>query len=317
MPKSKPHVSIGLPVFNGEMYIRQAVDSILAQTYRDFELIICDNASTDNTRQICLDYVQKDDRVKYYRNATNMGAAPNYNRVFLLSSGDYFKWAAHDDVLAPTYLEKCVKILDDDYDKSLVLCHSKVGMIDENGVLVGTYDDKLPSKLDSWKTHERFGHVIRPRSVWVIMGLIRSELLAKTCLHACHIGADLNLLAELSLIGRIWEIPESLFFRRNHQHAYSNFYESKKVVRDYKIQLKWWGENKKGRLLMLPNWMICFEYFKSVNRISLNLSERLLCIIEIGKRLIRTRCVPLRNDLVNAFQLWRFRLRYGRTSERA
>ena len=103
-----PRVSIGMPVYNGEEFLERALDSLLAQSFSDFELIISDNASQDKTQEICLRYAARDPRVKYYRNETNIGAAENFNRVFALSSGEYFKWAGHDDSWTPDYLERCV-----------------------------------------------------------------------------------------------------------------------------------------------------------------------------------------------------------------
>ena len=81
---------------------------MLAQTYTDFEVIICDNASTDDTQAICEEYAKKDARIRYVRNPVNLGAAPNYNKSFELSNGRYFNWFAHDDLLAPDYLQRCV-----------------------------------------------------------------------------------------------------------------------------------------------------------------------------------------------------------------
>ena len=118
-----PKVSIGLPVYNGEPFLSETIDAILAQTFKDFELIICDNASTDDTERICRRYAARDKRISYYRQHHNIGAAGNFNRVFNLSSGEYFKWAAHDDLIAPEYLARCVEILE--RDRSVVLCHSR------------------------------------------------------------------------------------------------------------------------------------------------------------------------------------------------
>src|SRR5438552_4723426 len=108
MAKPKPRVSIGLPVYNAENYLVEALDSILAQTFTDFELIISDNASTDRTREICKYYESSDARVHYYCNETNIGGARNANLTFKLARGQYFRWAADDDVCAPTLLEKSV-----------------------------------------------------------------------------------------------------------------------------------------------------------------------------------------------------------------
>ena len=110
----KPRVTIGMPVYNGAALVGAALESILAQTLTDFELIISDNASTDATAEVCRSYAAKDRRIRYYRNEKNLGAAPNFNRVVELATNGvpYFKWAAHDDVIAPTFLEKCARVLD-------------------------------------------------------------------------------------------------------------------------------------------------------------------------------------------------------------
>src|SRR3954470_1068595 len=98
MSERRPRVSIGLPVYNGQRFLAPAVSSLLAQTFADFELVICDNASTDDTEAICRRFAERDPRVRYHRNEQNVGAAPNFNRALALSTGQYFKWAAHDDL---------------------------------------------------------------------------------------------------------------------------------------------------------------------------------------------------------------------------
>src|SRR5262249_60446249 len=108
--------SVGLPVFNGESYLESAITSVLGQTFEDFELIICDNASTDRTAEICNDYAARDSRIRYFRNPRNLGAAPNYNLAFSQARGRYFKWLAHDDRMRPSFLAKTVRVLDDRTD---------------------------------------------------------------------------------------------------------------------------------------------------------------------------------------------------------
>ena len=102
-----PRVTIGLPVYNGEDFLESALDTLLAQTYTDFELVIADNASTDRTGEICR-RAARDARVRYHRNDENVGAMRNFNRVFELARGEYFMWAAHDDAHEPDYLRRCV-----------------------------------------------------------------------------------------------------------------------------------------------------------------------------------------------------------------
>jgi glycosyltransferase involved in cell wall biosynthesis len=313
MSPIKTEISIGLPVYNGEKYLIQAIDSVLNQTFTDFELIIVDNASNDATQKICLDYIRKDSRIKYYRNHLNVGGPRNYNIAFELSSGKFFKWAAHDDILAKDYLEKCVQVLNS--DSSIVLCHSKVGCIDQNGSLVGNYDDRTLDKINSYKPHERFADLISQRNTcWAIHGLMRTSCLEKTSLHGDYIDGDRNLLAELGLMGRIYEIPEHLFFRRDHPGAYTSTYYSKVVeVIDYRKQLAWWTGKPSKAIIVLPHWKNMFEYFKSINRVRLKISERFLCYRELSRWFLKgTGWELMRWDLINELRFRRSRLRYGK-----
>src|SRR5262249_49837857 len=149
---SSPRVSIGMPVRNGQRFIRLAIDSLLAQTFSDFELIICDNGSTDQTQSICEEYAVLDPRVRYFRNESNLGPAANYNRCFELSRGEYFRWHAHDDQAAPQYLAKCVELLD--RDPGVVVAYPSTLVIDENGRPLEEY--KFHPGTDSARASARF-----------------------------------------------------------------------------------------------------------------------------------------------------------------
>jgi glycosyltransferase involved in cell wall biosynthesis len=277
--RDQPLVSIGLPVFNGEEFIKQALDSLVTQTFTDFELIICDNASTDNTSEICKEYVRRDNRVHYYRNPKNLGAPMNYNRTVKLSRGKYFKWAAADDVHASDYLKKCVEVLDK--DSSIVLCHSKIYRINECGVVDGKYEHTM--RIDSPKIQERFGDLISLMTniCFPMFGLMRKDILEKTRLHGDYRGADANFLAELSLYGRLHEVPEYLFSRREHSHAYTQQFCSNKklkVNKSLEQQKAWWSSNS---WINYTNFKNCYEFFISINRAPLSLWEKLLCYREI------------------------------------
>jgi glycosyltransferase involved in cell wall biosynthesis len=209
-----------MPVYNGERYITETLDSLLAQTYRDFELVISDNASQDRTEEICCSYAGKDPRVRYARNATNLGAPRNYRRVFELSSGEYFRWANCDDLFSPTSLERCVEVLD--RNPSVVLTYPKTKLIDQRGRIISDYEDGL--HLQSERASQRFVQLcLGIGLVNAIYGLMRADTLRKTRLIGNFIAADVPLLAELSLYGKFWEIPECLFFRRLHPGAYSSY----------------------------------------------------------------------------------------------
>lgn len=128
-------VSVGMPVYNGERYIAQSIESILSQTFQAFELIISDNASTDATEQICREYAAKDPRVRYYRSDRNHGASWNHNRVVELARGEYFRWQCHDDYCGPTLLEKCLPVVHN--DPSVVLCYPQFVRVNGQGRRLG------------------------------------------------------------------------------------------------------------------------------------------------------------------------------------
>jgi glycosyltransferase involved in cell wall biosynthesis len=228
--KASPKLSIGLPVYNGERYLAQALESLLAQTFRGFELVISDNASTDRTPEICCAYAQRDPRVRYVRNPRNLGAVANFNRVFELSKAPLFKWASHDDLHHETYLEGCIRLLDENPD--VVLAHSGTAFIDENGDIfrsspvTGSYVDPktaahvVPDGPDIGDTRvavKRFWQVLT-RARWGThqFGVIRRSILQQTRLDQNFEGGDRAMLAELALLGRFQSSQERLFLKRIH-----------------------------------------------------------------------------------------------------
>jgi glycosyltransferase involved in cell wall biosynthesis len=269
MSENEPRISLGMPVFNGEAFLEPAIASILSQTYEDFELLISDNASTDGTEAICAKYAAKDKRIRYYRNAKNIGAVKNFNRVFELSSGKYFKWVAHDDLLAPGFLQRCVQVLDE--DPTVVLCYSKARIVDEFGQVIGTYDVNL-NNISSGEPHKRFRDLVLINH-WCleVFGLIRSSVLRMTPLISSHIGSDRNLLAELSLLGRFCQIPEYLFSSRDH---------ARRSIKAIPLHLRGaWFDPENGRHFVLPRWRLVYEYLRSVRRVPLDPYERTRCYL--------------------------------------
>ena len=287
----KPPVSIGMPVFNGEKYLERALDSLLNQTFSDFELIISDNASTDRTQEICQVYITRDKRIRYYRNSENLGAAQNYNHVFELSSGEYFKWAAHDDLCAPEYLERCFEILK--RDPEVVLCYPKTVFIDEHEQVIEYYDDGF--NLRSPKPYQRFRDSLRAAS-WCnpVTGLMRVSTLKKTLLIGNYASSDKVLLAELALFGKFYEIPEYLFLRRLHEQSSvaANPSDDERAV--------WFDPATKGKTVA-PRWKRFLEHLKSIRRAPLNKNERVYCYIELMRfYLALERLKGVRKDLWQA-----------------
>lgn len=236
MTSQPPTVSVGLPVYNGERYLRECLDGLLSQTYQDFEIVISDNASTDETETICRSYADRDARIRYHRQSVNRGANWNFNQVFKLSRGAYFKWAAVDDLCQSSYLERMVAILDSQPD--CVWCHSLTVHIDEVGKVVDEDFCNLGSEktaghsllatdsrlsIDDPRGHspsKRFAAVLLG-TTWCAdsFGLIRSRTLSSTALEGPYYGAEKVLMAELALRGHYIEVPEVLFFQRIHPQA--------------------------------------------------------------------------------------------------
>ena len=107
----KPKLSIGMPIYNAEKFLRSRLDSLLSQTFTDFELIISDDASVDSTSEICREYISKDKRVQYIRQEKNIGGINNFHFVLHKAKGEYFFWAAQDDVILPGFIEKNLEVL--------------------------------------------------------------------------------------------------------------------------------------------------------------------------------------------------------------
>jgi glycosyltransferase involved in cell wall biosynthesis len=130
-----PEVSIGLPVYNGGLFLRQAIDSLLNQTYSDFEIIISDNASSDDTQSICMEYMEKDFRITYYRQEANIGASNNFEFVLSKASGAFFMWAAHDDLWSEEWVERLVKC----HDSSSILVFGRAVNINNSNIIINEY----------------------------------------------------------------------------------------------------------------------------------------------------------------------------------
>lgn len=270
-----PKLSIGLPVYNAERYLRDALDSILSQTYRDFELVISDNASTDSTAEICAGYAEKDQRIRFHRNAKNLGAAENFNKVFNLSVGMYFKWAAYDDMCAPEFLDRCVSLLD--REPKVVLCYPKTILVNSQGEKISLYDDRL--NLDQQRPHQRLRHILKFINLAnPVFGVIRSGALKKTRLLGKYFGADYILLIELALQGCFYEIPEYLFYRRDHE------LNSRRLP---KTQLAdWWDTSNKGIFRHLQNRHIA-EQYAAITKSELSWNDKTLCYMQMANWVIR------------------------------
>jgi glycosyltransferase involved in cell wall biosynthesis len=203
-----PLVSIGLPVFNGENGISCALDSLINQDYKNLEIIISDNASTDATKEICACYVKKDSRVKYFRIENNLGAVWNFNRVFELAKGDYFMWAAHDDNREPTFISACVEKLQ--ISPRAVLCQVKTAIYIDGSDEIMCFND-LDSFEGKIEIIERYRETLKNFPMTALYGLYRVTALKRTQRFSKSIATDVAFIQELSIHGNFIQVPSVLF----------------------------------------------------------------------------------------------------------
>lgn len=295
---AKPRLTIGMPVYNGEQYIGAAIESLLNQTFTDFELVISDNGSTDETENICRRFESLDKRVTYIRQAENRGAIANFNCLVEFAQGEYFKWAAHDDVCEPNYLEECVQVLDS--NPELAWVHSDSDMIDEKGDswLIRMPEDDEEVAIDSlgnrrWAGLPRADHESdRPskRFAGVLLGtrwcvdsygVMRTEFLRRTGLYPNLYGAEKVLMGELSLLGKTFQIPFVLFKQRIHPAA-SAYQESETAQQQFVAA-------RDARPFTVTRLSLFLAHLRVVRSAPISSYERLCCYMVLLKYLCQCR----------------------------
>jgi glycosyltransferase involved in cell wall biosynthesis len=267
-----------MPVYNGECFLEDTLDSLVDQTFQDWELIISDNASTDGTEEICRSYVAGDPRIRYVRNGRNLGIASNFNRVFGLARGEYFKLATADDLCDRTLVTKCVAILDE--RPEVVLCYGKTMLIDAVGAILGPYEDNLSLLTDHCV--ERFRLVMeRIRRVHVLQGVMRAAALRRTGLLGGYLGSDVVLVAELALQGQFYELPQRLFYRRIHPRAFNSLTPRERAQENLD------PESQGGEVFY--SWRQHIEYLRAIRRAPVPVREKLQLISAVARQVVESR----------------------------
>jgi glycosyltransferase involved in cell wall biosynthesis len=280
-----PRVSIGVPVYNGQQFLNETLDCLLAQTYHDLELIVCDNCSTDRTQEIGLAYAEKDPRVRYYRNSANIGVDRNFNLAFSLARGEYFKWASADELCAPDLVERCSQVLD--ARPEVVLCYPKTRLIGESGAFVNDYEDMLDIQAES--PNKRLALLFwNLRMCNASFGLIRSSAIKQSRPFGSFSNSDLPFLAELILRGPFVELPERLFSRRISSMS-ALIYPS---VHDRMVLF----EPSRVGQLFFPSWKLFAYHVSAIHRVPMNWVERLKCYARL-QILLKKRGEELMQDL--------------------
>lgn len=284
MRGSRPRVTVGLPVYNGEAYLREALDTLLDQSFDDFELIVSDNASTDGTEGICREAARADGRVRYLRQERNLGAAPNFNLLVRIARGELFRWAAHDDLVAPTYLEQSVAALDEAGNEAVLVAPSTTE-IDEAGKVVRHYVNRTPWRGDTPAVRladlldypYSFLHKCYP-----VFGLMRTATLRSTRGIQAFESSDRVTLIEMALRGDFILIPERLFSVRIHGDS-SRFANRSAVER-----ARWFDASAPTRPPTVRT-DLARAYLRSVIDAPLSPDERLRCLGVLSRWLARGR----------------------------
>jgi glycosyltransferase involved in cell wall biosynthesis len=293
IPTRTPKVGIGMPVYNGADYLRDAIESVLNQTFEDFELLICDNASTDKTPEICLEYAEKDSRVRYLRNRVNLGGGPNHRRVFELSRGKYYRLFHHDDAMHPELLARCVEVLD--ANPEVVCAFPSAVRIGPDGKVNGHYPPRPAFESDdpmvrAWEALRFAGEPL------ALFGLVRSEIMEKIDLPGSSPSADRVWVAELAMHGPFREVPEPLFLHREYPGRSMSAYGFGHAT------IAWWDPKAVGTL-SFPYWRTFRSLVRAIRRAPLSRRDRLRAYQLVGRwagenqhyfKLLYDLAVPLR-----------------------
>lgn len=284
-----PLVSIGVPVYNDEKWLRNTLDHLLAQEYKNIEMVITDDVSSDNSNKICLEYATKDPRIRFFQNKSNLGAIRNHALVLNLCKGDYFAWCSGHDLFHQSYIAKCVEILEK--DESVVLCCSQSQHLDINGSVIKETKGDLDTR--GLKPVERFKKILwgTLTNANIFYGLFKSNILAKSELHRNTLGGDLVFFTEISLFGVIAQLNEVLFYRKVDK------LESPQQAMERWIQTI---IQPKGFCLeaVIPWICTAHEYFKVINCSKLSLSDKELLFGEVITMCIKNFGWSLKQDVV-------------------
>ncbi len=264
-------VSIGLPVYNGSNFLPQALDSLLAQDYERLEIVVSDNGSEDDTADICTDYARRDSRIVYHRFATNVGAAKNYNKTFELSTGAFFKWATHDDLIRPTFVRRCLEVFAEQRDQQVFpsIVYPTSDFIDDQGHIIGRDKDRMHT-LSRSPAIRAFRALQSMNMAAPVFGLMPREVMLKTRLIGSFVASDYVFMVEAAMLGPIVQFEDRLFLRRIHPQM------SRKANTTKGDVLNWFDPNARSRLSMRQR--LYLEYVRSAwNCKDLGFLGRLAC----------------------------------------
>lgn len=214
-------VSIGMPLYNGAASLREALDSLLAQDYRPLELQLSDNASTDDTWAICQEYSERHPNIRCSRMPRNLGGARNFEEVLRGATGEYFMWAAHDDLWEPGFVSACVQALE--HAPEAILAYPRIDYITPDGEVIARPEEDLHTvglpPVDRYLKVAANLNRCAP-----IYGIWRREAIRETVLGSI-IGHDIPFMLKASQLGEFCYLDRQvLFYNRIFPDRDAEFY---------------------------------------------------------------------------------------------
>jgi glycosyltransferase involved in cell wall biosynthesis len=274
-----PKISIGLPVYNGEDYLAQTLESLLSQTWEDFELIISDNGSSDSTPEIIQKFVGEDARIKAFRSDQNLGAWRNLNKVFAEGNGEFFVFVSHDDLYEPQFLETAMATLEKDPDA--LGCYARTEVIDAAGEQIKIVENDW--RFDSALPSERVAAAVFFAPPVIAFGVYRRSVLEQTSLFEPYSGSDRTFAIELALAGRLLGLQGALFkYRRHAGQSYGSKYP------DRRSRIAWW-DPAKTNVRTYPTWRLVTEFSNRLRRADLPFGELVRCFSSVARWTLRRR----------------------------
>lgn len=265
--QKKPRISIGIPIYYGETFLKETLDNILEQNFNDFEIIITDNNPGGEPAEIAELYSKQYGNITYIKHKSNIGALINWNSIIDYIQGDFFIYAGAHDLWSPELLKKLLSLLENNEDAILVYAPS-YWMSPEGEItsistgFVDTTGQNIINRFNSifWGGQD------------ALYGLIKTSALKKTCLQKQIIGSGALWLSELSLIGNFIVCTDVKRYRRINRESQNR---EERLIRYHKTLFK------KKRILLFPYWRFFFSYFSIFFKGKMSFYSRFRLIISI------------------------------------
>ena len=261
-----PLISVGVPICNEEQFLVESLEALLGQTYPNLELLISDNASTDNSARICADFAAQYDNVHFHRFDTNRGAIANFRKVLDYAHGEYFMWASGHDLWQPNYIEACYEMMQ--RRPEAVVAFGSTNWIDAKG--------EPHSKQSGWTDTRGMHPIARYMAIFwgnmnPVLGLMRTGAL-RGCGFVDAAGADLVVLTQLALLGDFVHADDTSWSRREfrEEQGYAD-----KMKRYQSVQ---YGLGRSRLVRVFPLARLPIELLRAVITSPISLAQKLLLL---------------------------------------